>query len=118
MYCIVPLDVWVQDNIETSLHMFIDDIILQAQDKCPNTLTKTLAGASKSMKDTIEEDLESNIALHKSAVLASSVKVREPLVKALGSLAGPQAFERVDATANLGVDYTAGGRVRSGRGRA
>ncbi|CAK0853059.1 unnamed protein product, partial [Prorocentrum cordatum] len=28
------------------------------------------------------------------------------------------ALERVDAAANLGIDYTAGGRVRSGRGRA
>eukprot|EP00959_Pyramimonas_sp_CCMP1952_P232478 4858348-Pyramimonas_sp.AAC.1 len=63
MYCIVPLDVWVQDNIDTSLHMFIDDISLQAEDKWPKTLTKTLAGASNSMKDTIEEDLDINIAL-------------------------------------------------------
>eukprot|EP00959_Pyramimonas_sp_CCMP1952_P062064 1296934-Pyramimonas_sp.AAC.1 len=70
------------------------------------------------MKDTIEEDLDSNAALHTSAVLTSSLKVREPPVKALGSLAWPQALVRVDAAANLGIDYTAGGRVRSGRGRA
>eukprot|EP00959_Pyramimonas_sp_CCMP1952_P108971 2278794-Pyramimonas_sp.AAC.1 len=70
------------------------------------------------MKDTIEKDPDSNIALHKSAVPASSLEVREPLVKALGSLAGPQALERVAAAANLGIDYTAGGGVHSGRGRA
>eukprot|EP00959_Pyramimonas_sp_CCMP1952_P233235 4873896-Pyramimonas_sp.AAC.1 len=64
MHCIVPTDVWDQDNIDTSLHMFIYDIILHAQDKRPKTMTKTLAGASKSMKDTVEEDLDSNIALH------------------------------------------------------
>ncbi len=104
-----------------ALDVFVDDVALTIT----GTKTQVVAAITEA-KDVLKHEIEANlycdIEMSKAAVVSSDAGLTRILARRLGDYAGPApAREKRRATANLGVDYAAGGRrtvlVQSGKRR-
>lgn len=106
VYALEPLQVWQQAQPLLELSMFVDDLWTGAEDEQPHKVVGRLTAGAAALHDTTTRELKCSVAVHKSALVASSDRLLHRLRKAFGSYGG-------DATAsapNLGVDYFAGRR--------
>eukprot|EP00959_Pyramimonas_sp_CCMP1952_P373798 7828215-Pyramimonas_sp.AAC.1 len=103
VYCIEDLDIGAS-NVEVSLHMFINDLLLLFSHRCKKTVVSELKRAAASLLCAIQCELERFIDIDKSAVLASAFDIQKRLAKARRRYSGSVPHH----AANLGVDFRAG----------
>ena len=109
IYALGPLRRWKATNESVPLSMFIDDLEASSQESSGSKVVERLTAAGATLKVAIREDLECEVALHKSVLIASTDSLLRRLQRAFGQHAGTAAL----TASNLGVDYFAG-RRRSG----
>ncbi len=105
VYTIEALRQFQSKHIETPLTMFIDDLLLMCVARTEELFLSRLVEAAAALAVMIEFDLHCKIALHKSAVVASTPELQKKLHQTLG-IYGGKLVE--GAAANLGIDFFCG----------
>ena len=106
VYSYEPLQVWQGAHPKVGLSMFIDDLMGETADAEPHRVVGRLTAGAAALHDAIDHELECKVAMHKSALIASSDAVLARLKKAFGKYAGSARMY----APNLGVDFFAGRR--------
>lgn len=108
-YALPRLRLWRVEHPRVSLTMFTDDLGGGTCAKEEHLVVGHLASAAASLWHLVEEDLDSKVAEHKSALLASSDQLLMKLKRAFGKHAGAA----LQAAPNLGIDFSVGRRRAS-----
>ena len=88
VYSILPLRVWQEHHPRVELGLFIDDFMGATTAAHEHQVVGRLTASAKELRLAIEEDLECQVAEHKSTLLASSDKLLHKLRCAFGRYAG------------------------------
>ena len=104
VYCMEALDAFQKRHPLVRLDTYIDDFTLAVDADTEEEAQVLLVRAALDLKRTVEEQLLCKLALDKSVVVGSTDRLAQKIADQLGSLGVvPRA-----ATANLGVDFSAG----------
>jgi hypothetical protein len=102
VYSLGPLRCWAIVHPQVGLSVFIDDLTGESSDTEPHKLVGCLAAGAAALQDCITHELGCKVALHKSALVASSDIVLQRLKRAFGTFAGVAK----SSAPNLGIVFS------------
>ena len=113
VYCLRAFDSFVASHPQVDPDFYVDDLTVGTCGTSKASVAQIVGRAAHDLHQSIVRDLESDVAVEKAAIVASSPDLAVDVSVVMG-----QRWHfacRVDATLNLGVDFLPGAaRVRHG----